>query len=156
MRKLKLYLETSIFNVATSDQSPEYRDKTLELLDQVKAGKYEGYTSKVVIQEISRSDLKRAKELMAKIEESGLEILEDNAETDELAQKYIEADLIPVKYREDAVHIAVATYYELDVIMSWNFEHMVKLKTKRGVTPINVLAGYKPIEIISPLSTGGE
>jgi len=49
------------------------------------------------------------------------------------------------------VHIAAATFHNLDVIVSWNFEHMVKLKTRRDVPAINTLMDYKGIEICSPL-----
>lgn len=46
--------------------------------------------------------------------------------------------------------IAVASYNYLDVLISWNFEHIVKLKTKREVNVINVLLGYNQLEIIEP------
>jgi len=53
-----------------------------------------------------------------------------------------------VKHIEDAVHIAVTTVNSLDILVSWNFEHIVKLKTKREVNAINVLLGYNQIEIV--------
>jgi len=55
------------------------------------------------------------------------------------------------KYEDDALHIAIASVNNLDVIVSWNYKHIVKLKTKREVTGINALLGYKEIEIYSPL-----
>jgi len=48
------------------------------------------------------------------------------------------------------LHIAIASANNLDVIVSWNFNHMVKLKTKQGVIAVNSLLGYKSIEIITP------
>ena len=51
---------------------------------------------------------------------------------------------------DDALHIAVASVNNLDVIVNWNFTHIVKLKTRREVAVINTLMGYKPIEICSP------
>jgi len=151
MKKLKLYLETSVLNVATSDQSPENRDATLVFFDKLKEGNYSGYTSEIVLFEINRASEGRAKELLAKINELELEILEDHQEIDLLANKYVAAKLIAEKYFDDARHIALATYYEMDVIVSWNFEHMVKLKTKKGVPSVNILNGYKAIEIIAPM-----
>jgi glycerol-3-phosphate responsive antiterminator len=67
-----------------------------------------------------------------------------------LAERYVSEGIIPVKHIEDAVHIAVATVNSLDILVSWNFEHIVKLKTKRQVNAVNVLLGYNPIEIIEP------
>ena len=43
------------------------------------------------------------------------------------------------------------SYYEMDAIVTWNFEHMIKWQTKKGVVSVNVLKGFHPIEIISPL-----
>ena len=57
---------------------------------------------------------------------------------------------ILVKYKEDALHLAIASVNNLDVVVSWNFEHIVKLKTRQGVAAVNTLLGYKPIEIVSP------
>ena len=85
---------------------------------------------------------------MEQIEPEELLVTEDVAA---LADRYIEAKIIPANKRNDAVHIAVATFHNLDVIVSWNFEHMVKLKTRRGVPAINTLMDYKGIEICSPL-----
>ena len=68
----------------------------------------------------------------------------------ELADRYIFERIIPEKYRNDALHIATAVVNDLDVVVSWNLEHIVKLKTKLGVEGINRLLGYKVIEIVTP------
>ena len=69
----------------------------------------------------------------------------------ELSRKYIAQGIIPEKYEDDAFHIAIASVNDIDVILSWNFEHIVKLKTKRETVAINLLMGYKEIDIYSPL-----
>jgi hypothetical protein len=71
-------------------------------------------------------------------------------ETEELAERYIKEGIIPKKYRSDALHIAVAVINGIDVIVSWNFEHIVKLKTRVMVDGVNKLLGYHEIEICSP------
>ena len=68
----------------------------------------------------------------------------------ELAKEYIAQGIIPKRYENDALHIAVAAVHDLDVIISWNFEHIVKMKTKRQVNAINTLLGYKGIDIYTP------
>ena len=62
----------------------------------------------------------------------------------------MEEEIIPRKYREDALHIAMAAVYEYDVVVSWNFEHMVKVKTRREVQGVNIMMGYKSIDIATP------
>ncbi len=49
----------------------------------------------------------------------------------------MEEGVFPAKYENDAVHIAAASVNNLDLIISWNFEHIVKFKTKKEVTGIN-------------------
>jgi len=140
--------------MAISDQSPIYRDASLNLLEIINNGDFEAYTSDVVIQEINRASEEKTEALVVVIRNTKLEILENNSEILGLASKYVAARIIPEKYFDDALHIAIASYYELDAIFSWNFEHMVKLKTKKGVVSINALENYKPIEILTPLEVG--
>ena len=58
---------------------------------------------------------------------------------------------MPAKYHTDGLHIAVATINNLDMIVSLNFKHIVKSKTKIGTAAINALNGYRPINIYSPM-----
>jgi hypothetical protein len=81
-----------------------------------------------------------------------LKILETSSEEEirSLAEEYVIRGIIPIKKIEDAIHIAIASFYYLDALVSWNFEHIVKLKTKREINVINVLLGYNTLEIIEP------
>jgi len=67
----------------------------------------------------------------------------------------MEGGVVPVRFRDDAVHIAVAVVNDLDVVVSWNLEHMVKLRTRTRVNAINRLNGYKEIEICTPEEVAG-
>ena len=150
MRKLKIYVETSTINFAISDQAPSYKEDTLKFFKTIRSNIHEAYTSEVVLREINRANIDHAIRLRSVINDLELEVLQVNEEIERLAEEYVRAKLIPSRYIDDALHIAVATYYELDAIVTWNFEHMIKYKTKKGVISINVLKGFKPVEIISP------
>lgn len=151
MKKLKLYFDTSIFNFAIADDVPNEKRVTLRLLDEVKRGKHEVFISEVVIREINRAPHEKAIRLRDLVNELNPEELSVDKNSQALAKRYIEQGVIPAKYEDDALHIAVASVSDLDVIVSWNFAHIVKVKTKREVTGINALMGYKEIEIYSPL-----
>jgi len=56
-----------------------------------------------------------------------------------------------MKYRTDGVHIAVAAVNDMDMIISMNFQHIVKRKTKIGTGSINTLNGYRAVEIVNPM-----
>jgi hypothetical protein len=68
----------------------------------------------------------------------------------ELADKYIEAKVVGKTSRADCQHIAIATLCNADVLVSWNFKHIVNLDRIRGYNGINYQNGYKMIEIRTP------
>lgn len=50
----------------------------------------------------------------------------------------------------DAHHVAIATIFSADIIVSWNFKHIVHLNKIRGFNSINIREGYKELEIRNP------
>ena len=155
----KLYLDTSIINFAISTQQVEKEKRiTLNLLNQIEQGKFEGYISDIVVLEIKRTlDEKRQRALLNEIQSRpSLQNIWSNKQAEILAEKYISEGIIPVRYRDDALHIAIATVNNLDVIVSWNFEHMVKTKTRREVQGVNTLMGYRFIDIATPTEVIGD
>ena len=84
---------------------------------------------------------------MAAIESIDVEITE---EIKELANKYVEESIFPSKYFDDSLHVACASVMGCNAIVSWNFKHMVKLKTILAVNGINKYMGYGEIEILTP------
>ena len=149
-KKLKLYFDTSIFNFALSDDVPKEKEVTLKLFDEVRKSKYEVYVSEVVIREANRASEEKVKSLIDLINEVVSEELYVNDEVQELAKRYVTEVIIPERYEDDALHIAVASVNNLDAIISWNFAHIVKLKTKKEVVGVNAISGFKEIEIYSP------
>jgi predicted nucleic acid-binding protein len=135
-----------------ADDSPEKREVTIQFWDILKLGLYDILISDILLTEISRSEIPSSQELEEKVTEIVLEIVSVNEDIYSLAQKYVDEGIIPQKYQDDALHIALATYNEADALVSWNFKHMVKLKTIRGVNGINRMLGFKELEILTPQS----
>jgi hypothetical protein len=67
-----------------------------------------------------------------------------------LADKYIENGIFPDKYYDDALHTALASVNQINIVLSWNFTHLVKVKTRRMVNLVNAINNYNNIEIITP------
>lgn len=88
---------------------------------------------------------------MELVSRHGFDVLELDQAARSLARHYLSAGVIPQKYRDDAYHIAIATVNNQDAILSWNFQHIVKMKTKREVVAINMLEGYRAIDIYTPM-----
>lgn len=67
-----------------------------------------------------------------------------------LADTYIAENVIGKTSREDCVHIALATINKADVLVSWNFKHIVNVFRIRGYNAVNLKLGYSLIDIRSP------
>lgn len=152
MKKTKLYLDTSVPSFLFADDSPEKREATIQFWDILKLGLYDIVISDILLMEISRCEMSLSRKLEDKLSEIVLEIVSVNEDVFSLAQKYISEGIIPQTYQDDALHIALASYNEADGLISWNFKHMVKLKTIRGVNGINKMLGFKELEILTPQS----
>lgn len=155
MKKLKYYFDTSIFNfrIDLANVDAAKREATKRLFE-IYHDLGEVYISEIVLREIRRAPELKQNQLVNLINEYSPELLEFDSESEYLAEKYIEEGIIPEKYRDDARHIAIASVNNLDVIVSWNFEHIVKVKTRLEANGINRLLGYKEIEISSPEEVG--
>jgi len=151
MRIPKIYLETSVLNFVFADDSPDKKADTIKLFKEIKNGKYVPYTSDYVKKEIDDTpDLNKRCELNKIAKEYSTKILPSTEEMEQLADEYLKEGIIPEKHRTDALHIAAATVNGLDMIISWNFQHIVKMKTILMTEIVNLRNDYKKVEIYSP------
>lgn len=150
MRKLKVYLDTSVISYLSQEDAPERMKDTLELWKDFMNGKYDIYLSQVTLDEIEKCSEPKRNVLYDYLSDVEYTKLEINAEILELAQKIIDMGILTPKSYDDCQHIAAAVVNACDCIISWNFKHIVNIKTIRGVRAITNLEGYKGIDIINP------
>ena len=74
----------------------------------------------------------------------------------DIALQIIELGILKEKSRDDANHIGIAVANELNYIISWNFKHMINVKTVNGIRAITNLRGYKNIDLVTPTYFLGE
>jgi predicted nucleic acid-binding protein len=129
---------------------------SLKLWDEIKDGLYDVYISDLVIAEMDACPEPKRSGLFRYLDEIAYVDASVSEEAIDLAKQYVAAGIIPVKYEDDAFHIAMATILDCSAIVSWNFTHMVKLTTIIDVNGINLGLGYRRIEIVSPMSIAGE
>lgn len=162
MKKMAIYLDTSIINFLFADDVPEQRERTQEFFDNyVRPGVYAIYISPIVIDEINRTPDERHKaKLLQTITTYPITILDTEPYTDDiqqLAQRYLAQQIVPRKKLEDALHIAISTIYEMDVLLSWNYRHLANIPKERKVMSVNMQEGYlKPLRITTPLEVMGD
>jgi predicted nucleic acid-binding protein len=150
MEKLKVYLDTSVISHLMQEDVPGKMADTLKLWDMFKEGKYDIYLSQVTVDEIRKCPEPKRSVMYDYLSDIDYTNLDITAETLELAQRIIDIGILTQKSFDDCQHIAVAVINGCDCIISWNFKHIVNIKTIRGVRAVTNLKGYKPIEILNP------
>lgn len=80
-----------------------------------------------------------------------LEFVHQDEESEALAEEYIRQEVVTRRMLADAQHVAVATIVKVDVLVSWNFKHVVNLDRIHGFNAVNLRSGYPMLEIRSPL-----
>lgn len=144
--KQRIYIDTSVVGGYFDD---EFSADTVPFFERVKNGEIT-----IIVSDLLEAELLRAprfvKELLLSIPDQQIEKIRLSPETLELADKYIEAQVVGRTSRADCQHIAIATLCNADVLVSWNFKHIVNLDRIRGYNGINYQNGYRMIEIRTP------
>lgn len=162
MKKLEIYLDTSVINFLFADDAPEKKLITVELFDKfVKTGIHEFYLSDVVFAEISATpDIEKRNKLLAVITQYSLNQvpIQSSDEIDMLAKTYISKGIFSANKEADALHVAITTVNEMDILLSWNYRHLANIFRERRVLAENLLLNFThAFRIITPLELiGGE
>ena len=143
---MRIYVDTSVFGGCFD---PEFDIWSNRLIDLFKIGKY-----KAVISEVSEFELKFApfhiKQILTDIPNKNLEIATLSKEAIELSEHYLKEKIVNKKSLSDTQHIAVATVEQVDLLVSWNFKHIVNFDKIRLYNSVNLRYGYKILEIRNP------
>jgi len=144
---MKVYLDTSVISALFDEKNPQRQILTQHFFENIET--FDTYVSEVVLAEI---DDTRDTQLRNRLREVAISfnILSIDEESRALAGKYVENKAIPLDYPEDALHISISTLNGINYLLSWNFEHIVKVKTRKIVNMLNTSLGYPDIEIITP------
>ena len=143
---MKIYADTSVFG-GVFDR--EFSEATKQFFNEVDAGRFVLVTSAVVETEIEPAS-ERIRILFTKYAQSAI-IADVSKEALELQRSYIGSGVVSEKSLDDALHVAIATVSECDLIVSWNFKHIVHFDKIPKYNAVNVLKGYSHIGIYSPL-----
>ncbi len=127
----------------------EFEDDSLALFKNFGFG-----TNIIVLSSLTLAELERApqavQEIIKKVPTEFVEYIEFTEESRELAETYLQENVVSEKSRADAQHIATATINHVDVLVSWNFKHIVNLDRIHGYNSVNLKIGYPMLEIRTP------
>jgi predicted nucleic acid-binding protein len=152
MKRTQLYLETSVWSFYYADDAPDKRDVPGEFFKRLKTSTlYEPFISRIVVEELNNASEEKRSKLLALLPEykpKDLRIVED---VRRLPRKYLAQGIIPENKIEDAVHASVATFYEMDALVSWKMKHLANLKQMEAINGVNLLEGFsKQLFLITP------
>lgn len=151
MQKFKVYIETSVWSFAFAEDVPDYRADTLEFFELCNKRIFEPFISTLVLNEIQFAKGPLRKKLQDLIRNVKPVLLSRDLEEDILTNAFIREKAVPPTKPEDAQHVAIAMVHSLDVLVSWNFRHIVNIRREERFNAVALLEGYHhSLRIISP------
>lgn len=143
---MRVYFDTSVFGGCFDEEFAEW---SLPLVALVRSGKY-----RAVISEVTEMELRYApdvvKDLVRTLPTKQLEVYPLTDEATFLANAYIKEKVVTKKSLADTQHIAVASIARVDLLVSWNFKHIVNFDRIRLYNAVNLKLGFPMLEIRSP------
>jgi len=157
MKKLSLYLETSVWNFYFADDAPEKKEITVRFFHKIEKGIYEIFISDTVLEEIGNATEEEKTRLYNLIEQYHPKNIPIIPEMLKLSRKYLSENALPRKANKDALHAAAATVSQMDALISWNLRHLSNLRRMEKINGINLKEGFtKRLELITPMEVSYE
>ena len=113
-----IYMETTMFNFYFDEERGEAHKCTVRLFEMIKERAFEAYTSTFVTNELKKAHEEKRNKMLELIDKCKITVLDENDEINRIGHLYVEKKAIPKRYLTDALHIATATVYGLDIISS--------------------------------------
>jgi hypothetical protein len=136
---------------------PEKMNDTLAFWGELETGIHSVIISDFTLREIRRCFEPKQTNLLGYLGKIQHKVLAETDEVRALAEAYVENGVLTHKNIGDCLHMAFATVGGCDIIVSWNFKHMVRMSTIQRVRVVNAQKGYyKLIEIVSPTMMIGD
>jgi hypothetical protein len=133
------------------DQPRALREPTQEFLEQCALGLFVPYISRIVLGEISLAPPFAAGQMVRQINKLAPAILELSNQSEDLAESYLRAGIIPAKKKDDARHVAIASVGGIEILVSWNHRHLANERKRTLFNAVNRLAGYnQELLILTP------
>lgn len=146
IKKIKIYVDTSVIGGCLDSEFEQWSNG---LFKDFELGLFTPIISEIVIAEIAQAPQKVIEKYSEFINYDPV-VLELNNEVIDLANAYIDRNILSENFLDDARHIAFASVFEVDLLVSWNFKHIVHYDKIRMFNSVNLENGYKFIDIYSP------
>lgn len=146
---MRIYIDTSVVG---GFYDTEFEEATKEFFKKVEKGEITLVISELLEAELIRAPI-QVRNHLDKYSLTRIEKVELSEEAKKLADIYISEKVVGLTSKVDCQHIAIATLNKVDVLVSWNFKHIVNLKRIRGYNSVNLKCNYAMLEIRTPKET---
>ena len=145
--KLRIYLDTSVISAYVDERGPERQKETKNFYERLK--EFDVSISEAVIKEIRGTREEHKRKRMEELVHT-LTIHQISEEMLRLRDIYLREKVFTPATIDDALHVACAVLSQSEVLVSWNFRHMVNRHKRALINEVNIRYGYTTIEIVSP------
>lgn len=142
----RFYIDTSVIGGVFDI---EFKEHSTILMDLVKHGHVIAVISEVTESELMKAR-KEIRDYYTSLPKEFIEYVELTEDAVLLADSYIRDNVVGKTSRNDCLHIGIATISRVDILVSWNFKHIVNIYRIRGYNSVNIKLGFPALEIRSP------
>jgi len=150
MPRTRVYVDTSVFGGVNDE---EFAEPTQRFFDRVRKGHFVLLISRETTRELGAAP-QTVQAALSSLPDGTLESVPVDEAVRALAHAYLDAGIIGRASEADAIHVAAATVARADLVLSWNFRHLVRYENIRKFNGVNAIRGYGTIDIRSPLEVG--
>lgn len=145
--KQRIYLDTSVISLHDDPRSPDRSALTREFWGRIH--EFEASVSDVTLRELQATPDRERRDRMLRLVEP-LRVIATVPEAEALARRYLAAGILPPSVPDDALHVAIAVLSRQDVLVSWNFKHLVNQRRRAAIRSLNAELGLPSIAILPP------
>ena len=142
----RFYFDTSVLSGVFDT---EFAEHSTILMEKVKLGQIKAVISELAEEEIMKAR-KEIRDFYKSLTKENIEFVEITKDALLLADTYIAEKVVGKTSKDDCLHIGMATVCKVDLLVSWNFKHIVNIYRIRGYNAVNIKLGFPPLEILSP------
>lgn len=146
MKIQRVYIDTSVIGGCFDLEFAEWSNG---LIADLRDGVFQPLLSEVIAAEIEEAP-ENVQNVYAELVALSVDILPVSESALELADEYQKRGILSPNFYDDGLHIALATVAQADLLVSWNFRHIVHFDKIRLFNAVNIEFGYKPLQIFSP------
>jgi predicted nucleic acid-binding protein len=146
MLRPRIYVDTSVIGGCFDEEFEEYSN---QLFDEFVSGRKIVIVSDVVLLELEGAP-DNVRGVLADVPSENIEYVSLNEDSIQLADSYLKDGVVAESSISDARHIAIASVERVDVLVSWNFKHIVNINRIHLLNSVNIKLGYPLLEIRSP------